>query len=354
MFEQSRRKGAHLTEVERGTIAHLYRMGYSQTSIAQEMGVSQSTISRELRRGMVDQLNGDTWEVYRTYSPQKAQQHADYWKTAHGPDLKIGNDFAYLQALESHILHGSSPYDAIQKEYEHHKITISKTTCYRYIKMGLFQTVRYKHLPQGSPKRKKPAERRANVQNLHHRSIEKRAEIIKTRQIVGHWEMDSIIGKAKGKGESCLVLTERKTRIEIVLKQTEKTAAETVKSLRRLKRCFGKDWKILFQTITNDNGSEFADQQSIDNLGVTTFYCHPSCPSERGSNEVANRLVRRKLPKGQSMANVTQKQATDVQHWVNHYSRPMFGGKSSADMLRSELENLPLYNRERVYAFFAL
>ena len=54
------------------------------------------------------------------------------------------------------------------------------------------------------------------------------------------------------------------------------------------------------------------------------------------------------------MAKVTQKQATEVQHWVNHYTRPMFGGKSAADMIKEVLDKLPLYNREKVYRFFDL
>lgn len=354
MYEEVRRKGRHLTEVERGTIAHLYHMGLTQTAIAQEMQVAQSTISRELRRGMVEQLDSETWESYYTYSPQKAQNHADYWKTAHGPDLKIGNNHAYLAALEKHILSGSSPSDALEKEKMNYPIRISKTTCYRYIRMGLFQIVRYEHLPQGTPKRKNVPRRRANVLNLHHRSIEKRAEEILRREEFGHWEMDSIIGKARGKGESCLVLTERKTRIEIVIKQHEKTAEGTVKSLRRLKRYFGKDWKIIFKTVTCDNGSEFSNQAAIEALGITMFYCHPNCPSERGSNEVANKLLRRKFPKGNSMASVTQKKAWEVQKWVNYYTRPMFGGKSSAEILKKELLSLPLSRRDKVFSFFAL
>lgn len=44
----------------------------------------------------------------------------------------------------------------------------------------------------------------------------------------------------------------------------------------------------------------------------------------------------------------------EVDGWVNHYTRPMFGGKSAADMLKEELDKLPLYNREKVYRFFDL
>jgi len=149
-------------------------------------------------------------------------------------------------------------------------------------------------------------------------------------------------------------MTDRKTRGEIIIKARSKTAADTVHALQWLKCQIGRDWKLIFHTITNDNGSEFADQDGIDALGVTTFYCHPQSPHERGTNEVTNKLVRRKLPKGKSMAKVTQKQATEVQHWVNHYTRPMFGGKSAADMLKEEFDKLPLCNREKVYRFFDL
>ena len=142
MYEQQRKKGRPLTGTERNLIAHLYKLGFTQTAIAKEVGVWPSTICRELRRGMVDQLNGATWEYYKTYSPQKAQYHADYMRTAHGPDLKIGSRADYLAALEAHMLTGSSPQDAIAKVGSAYGITISKTTCYRYIHMRLFPTLR--------------------------------------------------------------------------------------------------------------------------------------------------------------------------------------------------------------------
>ena len=74
-------------------------------------------------------------------------------KSAHGPDLKIGNRADYLAALEAHILTGSSPQDAIAKVGSDYGVTISKTTCYRYIQMKLFPSLRYKHLPQGHPRK---------------------------------------------------------------------------------------------------------------------------------------------------------------------------------------------------------
>ena len=204
------------------------------------------------------------------------------------------------------------------------------------------------------PKTGKSGHSHSNVSHPGHRSIERRAKEVRTRESIGHWEIDSVIGKASGQSESLLVISERKTRAEIILKAESKTSAETVRQLRRLRRYFGSDWKLIFHTLTSDNGSEFADQATIDGLGVTMFYCHPQSPHERGTNEVNNKLIRRKFPKGQSLSRVTQTQATQVQHWVNNYSRPMFGGSSAADMLKAEFEKLPLNDRAKVYRFFGL
>ena len=286
MYESPRKKGRPLTENERNLISHLLRLGHTQTDIAKVIGVYPSTICRELRRGEVELLNSDKWIYYKTYSPQKAQMQADYMKTAHGPDLKIGNRRDYLAALEAYMLTGSSPEDAISKVGDDYGIRISKTTCYRYIKMRLFPSLCYKHLPQGHPKKGKGQVHRSNVAHPGHRSIERRAYTIHTRKAPFHWEIDSVVGKAEGKSESCLVMTERTTRAEIVLKVKDKTAAETVKALQRLKREIGRDWYMIFKTLTCDNGPEFADQAGIDALGVTTVYCHPQAPHERGTNEI--------------------------------------------------------------------
>lgn len=155
MYTDIRRKGKHLTENERTTIFHLLKLGYTQTAIAEELQVSPATICRELRRGKVVQLNGATYEFYTAYSPQLAHERARYMRTAHGPQLKIGSRRDYLSALEALMLAGSSPEDAIRKVGAAYGLMISKTTCYRYIGLGLFESLCYKHLPQGHRKKGK-------------------------------------------------------------------------------------------------------------------------------------------------------------------------------------------------------
>lgn len=266
--------------------------------------------------------------------------------------MKIGYNYAYLEALQRHILNNYSPYAAIQKERRNTAFSVSAPTLYRYIQMGLFTQITYSYLPRAKKKKHKGKIHRQNKTNLNHRSIEMRCKAIMHRSDFGHWELDSVIGKAKGHGESVLVLTERKTRIEIILRPKDKTAAETTRCLRYLKHIFGRDYNKIFKTITCDNGSEFADPQAFESVGSMFFYCHPSCPSERGSNENANILIRRKLPKGQTMKKVTQKRSTHIQHWLNDYPRHIFDGKTAFEMFMQELPAMNLHNQQRIVNFF--
>ncbi len=348
-----KRNGKRLTHDDRVKIEALFKNGLSQTAIADYLSVNQSTISRELKNGKVT-LRDYQYRYYTSYSADVGQQHADWQKTSKGAPTKIGNNFAYLEALEKHILNDCSPQAAIEKEHAKHDLTLSKVTVYRYIALGYFKHVTYASLPQGRRKKRKGKVRRRRTANPLHRSIEERSKEVNTRATFGHWELDSIIGTRKGKRQSCLVLSERKTREEIILRVKDKTAEETVRALTGLKRYFGGDFERLFKTITCDNGTEFADQQGIDATGAVCFYCHPNAPSERGTNENINKLIRRKIPKGKSMYKLTQADATKVQHWVNNYPRPIFGGKTSNDIFAQELAKLDLTNEKRIKRFFEI
>ena len=111
---------------------------------------------------------------------------------------------------------------------------ISVRTLYRYIDDGIFLKLTNAHLPvKGKAKKKekqKPVQKRASAGV----SIEKRPEEIMTREEFGHWEMDTVKGK-RGVTKSCLlVLSERKTRNEIVIKMPDQGAASVVASLDML------------------------------------------------------------------------------------------------------------------------
>lgn len=63
------------------------------------------------------------------------------------------------------------------------------------------------------------------------------------------------------------------------------------------------------------------------------YYAHPYCSYERGSNENANRMIRRWIPKGTDIGTITDDFIKYIEQWINNYLRPMFDYKSSNMLL---------------------
>ena len=86
-----------------------------------------------------------------------------------------------------------------------------------------------------------------------------------SREEFGHWEIDTVVDLRTGKDHALLTLTERKTRYEIIIKIDGKAADPVNRALKTLQEAAGKDFALLFKTITSDNGTEFS---SISELFV--------------------------------------------------------------------------------------
>ena len=190
-------------------------------------------------------------------------------------------------------------------------------------------------LPQGGKQRKRSYEkvRRAN-NNPTGTSISERAEEIESRNDFGHWELDTVVGKAKTKA-ALLVLTERKTRYELIYKLENKTQDAVIAALNKLERKLGANrFRKVFKTITCDNGCENLDHEGMEKSvqsGKRTkvYYAHPYSTWERGSNENANKLIRRFIPKGTDIGKLTRKEIKRVQRWMNDYPRAILDGLSA-------------------------
>lgn len=99
-------------------------------------------------------------------------------------------------------------------------------------------------------------------------------------------------------------------------------------------------------TITCDNGCEFSDAEGIERKRrgkgkrTTVYYCHPYTPSERGSNENQNRMIRRHLPKGTDLSTVPPREVKRVERWLNNYPRKMFGFLCAERLFREQVAAL--------------
>ena len=345
------RRFSQLRWKDRLRIEKMIKEGRKVREIAEALHVHNSTIYREIKRGMTWQMTTE-WESVRVYCPETAERKYQENMRAKGPGLKIGSDRALAEYLESLIADEHfSPAAALAKiknEGRIFSVKISEWTLYSYIDKGVFARLTNKDLPMGKRKKQQYRKVRPARASLGD-SIEERAEEVKTRKTFGHWEMDTVVSAKRSK-KRLLVLTERKTRGEIIELMKDGTAASVVSALNRLERKMGaKMFRQVFRTITTDNGTEFSDYQGMERSclrkGPRThiYKCHPYSAYERGSNENLNRMIRRFLPKGTDFSNLTRQKVKEIEAWMNDYPREKLGWKSANRVFSECLENLGIY-----------
>lgn len=332
-----------MTYTDRLHIERLYNSGKSIRYIASVLGFAPSSVHYELQHGFYDGLCGDTWETVRRYSADLAQRHSDFQVTAKGRPVKLGREYAYARSVAEKIRTGLSPDSIVGRFRLENRWTVSTTTLYRYIDSGYIPGISNQDLWQKIHNKKQKSPAKKAKRPPAGRSIELRPAGVSHRDSFGHWEMDSVVGKNKGKRQSLLVLTERFTRYEIIVHQPDKTAKSTVNALNKLIRQFPDG---VFRTITVDNGSEFADSKGIEfspdgSRRLYAYYCHPYTSCERGSNENANKIIRRFFPKGRSLEKCTSKDCKRVMDYMNNLPRKVLGYRTAAELFQSCLDALP-------------
>ena len=344
------RRFRQLTRADRLKIEALKKAGHDNKDVAAQIGVHISTIYRELKRGKYTHTNTDLTEEER-YSPDIAEDRYRQNLKNKGPDLKIGNDYKLAKYIEEKIAdEGYSPgavLGEIKSKGLKFKTIFTKPTLYSYIDKGIFLRVTNKELPVKRIRRRKNKRIQRQARANAGLSIEKRPKEIDTREEFGHWEMDTVNGKKGESKHSLLVMTERKTRKELIYLLYGYTSEQVCSRLDQLERKWGKNFSKVFKTITVDNGREFADnlgmQKSINKnkkKRTDIFYCHPYCSFERGSNENQNRLVRRKIPKGTNFDDRTEEEVKSIEDWINYYPREMFGWKTAEELFDEEIKKL--------------
>ncbi len=328
------------------------RAKISVQDIANMLHVHRSTIYREIKRGQYEHLNSD-YTVEMRYSPEIAQRRCDANLQVRGTQLKIGNDYKYAEYIENKIVKENYSPEAVlgelrvQNRAKDFSVSICIRTLYNYIDKGVFLNLTNKNLPVKRNKKrgykKVRVQKRASVGT----SIEERPEYIKDRKEFGHWEMDSVVGKRGKSKNTFLVLTERKTRNEIIFKLPDHSAAEVVKAVDRLEITWGSMFSNVFKTITVDNGTEFSYFNELERSctkpnekRTKVYYCHPYSSWERGSNENNNKMVRRIVPKGTNFDDMTDDEVLDMQIWINGYPRRIHNYHSAAELFEKELAKL--------------
>jgi len=339
------RKGKHLNWEERIQIETLQREDFSPRAIGEKIARPERTVRREIRRGWVlHRLS--PYRVEERYSAQRGQTL--YEERMRSRTSRKAVDERLKEYLRKQILEEQRSPEVIAALMRKEPLdyAVCAKTVYNLIDQGLIPSVSNQSLWEKHKRKQKRQSRHCKRKRAvaPGRSIETRPEPINGRDEAGHWEIDLVVG-GHGKGSAVLLtLTERKTRKEIIRKLKNKTQGAVIRAINGIERQMGQEaFRAVFKSITADNGSEFLDYEALEasvlcrSSRTRIYYAHPYSSWERGSNENANRIIRRFIPKGCDISKFTHKQIRRIEEWINNYPRKILNFKTAEEMFIQEL-----------------
>lgn len=301
-----------LSPEERYMLAALRRQGLNQSQIARALGRHRSTVCREVGRNST-RADGH----YRAFTAQERTngRRSRSRRNSHF----TAEDFALVDEL---LCRQWSPEQVSGHLRRAGLLFISHETIYRHVWRDKREGgALYTHL-RGARKRRRKRygayDSRGRLAGK--RMIPERPAEVEARSRVGHWEADTVMGT--GSKDCVLTLVERKTGLVLVGKLADRTA----ESLSRRAVSLIRQYQGRVETVTADNGTEFHGYERIErSTGVVFYFARPYHSWERGSNENANGLVRQYLPKGVSMAGLSQHQCNAIARKLNTRPRKRLG-----------------------------
>jgi transposase, IS30 family len=312
----------HLSLEDRCTIAKLQAEGRSIRQIAAAVDRSPSTIGRELKR------NGSKL----TYKPGYAQEQS---KARRWTGSRLERQAALREAVLAGLARGLSPEQiAGRLALENGAAVISYETIYRFIYAQIRRTNDFswrRYLPRGKAKRGFRGKRGGSPVNFIQGrvSIAQRPQDANDRQSPGHWEADLMMFAKYG--QAILTLHERTSRLILARRPANKTADLVAATLADILSLFPEP---LRQTITFDNGTEFARHWELD---LKTFFCDPHSPWQKGGIENAIGRMRRSLPRKIDRATITTRRFNQLICAYNNTPRKCLDFQTPVEVFISQL-----------------
>jgi IS30 family transposase len=300
-----------LSPEERYMLAALRRQGLNQSRIARSPGRHRSTVCREVRRNST-RSDGR----YRAFT---AQERTDGRRSRPRRNRRFtARDFALIDEL---LCRRWSPEQVAGHLARSGPLSISHETIYRHVWRDEREGgALYTHLRgAGKRRRKRYGAYDSRGRLAGKRMISGRPPEVEIRSRVGHWEADTVAGT--GSKDCVVTLVERKTGPVLVGELADRTAESLS---RRVTRLIGGAGRV--ETVTADDGAEFHDYKRVERLtGAAFYFARPYHSWERGSNENADGLVRQYLPKGVSMAGLSQHRCNAIAGKLNTRPRKRLG-----------------------------
>ena len=192
------------------------------------------------------------------------------------------------------------------------------------LKKELLQYLRSKRTIRRSKQASPRGDGRGQINNAV--SIRERPASIEDRAVPGHWEGDLIAGS---KNSYIATLVERHSRYVMLVKVKNKDTESVVSALIKQSKKLPSE---LYKSLTWDRGKELADHQRFTmETNIEVYFCDPSSPWQRGSNENTNRLLRQYFPKGTDLSVHSQTKLNTVARQLNERPRKTLDYETPAD-----------------------
>lgn len=311
-----------LTLEQRYQIYAMKKAGFKQKQIAVEISVHPSTVGRELRRNAGK----------RGYRAKQAQQKAAERKLTKARERILP---PIWKLVETYLIEQQWSPEQISGYLKLHRFgQVSDERIYQHI----YADQRaggslYLHLRCQKKRRKRYGKNSKRGQIPNRRMIDRRPAVVAEKSRLGDWEADTIIGKRHQ--QAIVSLVERQTKYCLLAKVSQKTAYLVERAA--CGKLAGHKAKV--ETITSDNGREFANHQQIaECLEADFFFAQPYHSWERGLNENTNGLVRQYFPKKMPFAEITDEQIQSVEDKLNSRPRKTLGYRTPKELFFKEPE----------------
>lgn len=311
---------------ERIKVAQLHGEGFSIREIASDLDRSPSTIARELKRNSGRQIG---------YRPAHAQERARArrWK-----GLRLERDPVLAREVLDCLKKGWSPEQTCAWLARlHARKVIGTESIYRFIYAQIARTKNYAwrhYLPRAKSKRGRRG-RKGGSSALHIQSrisILERPPEAEDRSVPGHWEADLILFARYG--QAILALHERSCRAIIALRIPSKDSAGVARTIARVLTALPLP---LRQTVTFDNGTEFACHYKLRRFNIETFFCDPYAPWQKGGIENAIGRLRRFIPRKTDLASISPRRLATFIVAYNNTPRKCLDWQTPAALFLNQL-----------------
>lgn len=318
-----------LTRAEREEISRGLCAGLSMRQVARNLGRPPSTISREVNR------NGGS----PRYRANTADDNA--WDRARRPKLcHLARHGRLRRLVASKLTQDWSPEQIagwLKCAYpEDETLHVSHETIYKslyiqsrgVLKKELQKHLRTKRIFRQSKKNNTRGARRGQIRDAV--SISERPSEIEDRAVPGHWEGDLISGSGN---THIATVVERQSRFTMLIKVGGKDTETVVKALTKQVKTLPQQ---LRRSLTWDRGMELADHKTFT-LATDTkvYFCDPSSPWQRGTNENTNRLLRQYFPKKTDLSIYSQAELNKIARRLNQRPRKTLGFETPAVKLQA-------------------